>query len=164
MAYTTLADGLQQLGFFKGGVAIESIIESGAIRLFMPHGVGHGLGLDVHDCEAFGERTFDIANFSEESKHVESCIIRSQWRLREGTILTNEPGLYFIPALIQKYKSEGKHNNIINFDMVDRYLNFGGIRIEDNLEITATGAREIGSDSGRRIPRTVEELEEVLRR
>ncbi|MFI3328367.1 MAG: aminopeptidase P family protein [Rikenellaceae bacterium] len=162
-AYATLAEGLQQLGFFAATCSVEQIIESGAMRLFMPHGVGHGLGLDVHDCEAFGERSFadlfDTERFKEASKEVQSCIIRNQWVISEGTILTNEPGLYFIPALIERYENGGKHNNIINFARVKKHLDFGGIRIEDDLEITANGAREIGSDSGKRIPKSVDELE-----
>ncbi len=163
-AYLSLAEGMQQLGFFKGGCSAEDIVESGAMRIFMPHGVGHGLGLDVHDCEAFGERSFPMADFAEQDaiKCVDSCIIRSQWRLQVGAVLTNEPGLYFIPALVAKHKNSDKNlGDFINFAKVEKHLDFGGIRIEDNIEITESGAREIGSDSGKKIPKRVDELENL---
>ncbi len=103
--YTSLAEGLRALGFVNG--SDEDIVESGAMSLFMPHGVGHGLGLDVHDCEAFGERTMDLSRFGELYNCSTSCIVRSSWRFQEGTVLTNEPGIYFIPALIEQRRAEG---------------------------------------------------------
>ncbi len=153
--------GLRDLGFLRG--SDELIAESGAASLFMPHGVGHGLGLDVHDCQAFGERGFDLSRFDEEvTKGVTSCLIRSQWRFEEGTVLTNEPGIYFIPELIAKRRAEGAYRDIVNYDLVERFIDFGGIRIEDDLIITVDGCRKSGAKSDIRIPITINELEHIL--
>ncbi len=158
-AYLSLAEGLSTLGFMSGSP--EDIVASGAISMLMPHGVSHGLGLDVHDCEAFGERTFDLSRFAEQVERSTSCIIRSRWILDVGTVLTNEPGLYFIPALIEKRRSEGLYRGIANYDMIAKYLDFGGIRIEDDLVITDMGCREIGDP---KIPITTSEIEDYMAR
>lgn len=155
--YLSLAEGLRELGFMQGSP--EDIVDSGAISMVMPHGVGHGLGLDVHDCEAFGERTFDLTRFAKQVERSTSCIIRSRWILDEGTVLTNEPGLYFIPALIEKHRSEGLYRGVANFDKIAQYLDFGGIRIEDDLVITGSGCREIGEV---KIPITTSEIEDFM--
>ncbi|MFI3289269.1 MAG: aminopeptidase P family protein [Rikenellaceae bacterium] len=155
--YISLAEGLRELGFMHGSA--EDIVESGAISMVMPHGVSHGLGLDVHDCEAMGERTFDLSRFTKQVEKSTSCIIRSRWILDEGTVLTNEPGLYFIPALIEKRRSEGLYRGIADFDKIAQHLDFGGIRIEDDLVITESGCREIGEN---KIPITTSEIEDYM--
>ncbi len=155
--YLSLAEGLRDLGFFSGSAT--DIVDSGAVSMLMPHGVGHGLGLDVHDCEAFGERTFDLSRFEKQVERSTSCIIRSRWILDEGTVLTNEPGLYFIPALIEKRRLEGLYRGIANYDLIEKYLTFGGIRIEDDLVITKTGAKQIGDKT---IPITTSEIEDYM--
>ncbi len=157
--YFSLAEGLRELGFMHGDV--EDIVDSGAISMLMPHGVGHGLGLDVHDCEALGERTFDLSRFTEQVEKSTSCIIRSRWILDEGTVLTNEPGLYFIPALIEQRRAEGLYKGVANFDKIAKYLDFGGIRIEDDLVITSTGCYEVGDV---KIPITTSEIEDYMQR
>ncbi len=154
--YRIIGDGLRGLGFLRG--SDEAIAESGAVSLFMPHGVGHGLGLDVHDCQAFGERSFDLTPYKEFAQECRSCIIRSQWILHEGTVLTNEPGIYFIPELIESKRAEGVYNEVVNFEMVERHLDFGGIRIEDDLIVTSDGCRKSGSNSDLHIPISVEEF------
>lgn len=127
------------------------------------HGVGHGLGLDVHDCEAFGERTFNVARYCEFALESTSCIIRSTWVLESGTVLSNEPGVYFIPQLIKQKYDGGYYRNVVNYDMVRQHLDFGGVRIEDCTIITDEGAREVGESYAKRIPRTVEQIEEFMR-
>lgn len=159
-SYRTLAEGLISIGLLKG--TADDAVESGAMTMLMPHGLGHGLGMDVHDCEAMGERSFDFSTIAERAAASATCIHRATWRLREGTVLTDEPGLYFIPALIEKCKSEGKYRGIVDYARLETYYNFGGIRIEDDLLVTATGNRMLGGE--KRIPITVEELEAVVGR
>lgn len=158
-AYLTLAEGLVGLGLLKGSA--EDAVAAGAMTLFMPHGLGHGLGMDVHDCEAMGERSFDFSTIAERAAQSATCIYRAAWRLEPGTVITDEPGLYFIPALIDKCRAEGLYEGIVDYDALDAYRDFGGIRIEDDLLITQTGCRIIGD---RTIPVTVEELEATVGR
>lgn len=164
--YMTLADGLKSVGLVSGSA--EDIVASGAMSLFMPHGVSHGIGLDVHDCEAFGERSFDPETYaklidSSMGYSTTSCIVRSQWILEEGTVLSDEPGIYFIPALIEKRRSDGLYQGIVNYDRLTELYDFGGIRVEDDLVITDTAARQIGSTYERQIPITVEQIEEFIK-
>ncbi len=162
--YRSLAEGLRGVGLVHGSV--EDIVESGAISLFMPHGVSHGIGLDVHDCEALGERSFSAEGYAEmmiTASQATSCIMRRQWQLDEGCVLSNEPGIYFIPALIEKRRSEGLYKGVVNYDRLKELYDFGGIRIEDDLVITDSAAREIGSNYEQRIPTTVEQIEEFRR-
>lgn len=158
-AYITLAEGLIGAGLLKGSA--EDAVAAGAMTLFMPHGLGHGLGMDVHDCEAMGERSFDFGSIAERAAASATCIYRSTWRLEPGTILTDEPGIYFIPALIDKCRAEGKYNGIVNYDALDTYRDFGGIRIEDDILITDDGSRILGD---KKIPITADELEAVIGR
>ncbi len=158
VAQLRLAEGLKGVGLISGSA--EDAVAAGAISLFMPHGLGHGLGMDVHDCENIGERSFDFSTIAERAAQSATCVHRATWRLREGTVLTDEPGIYFIPALIDKYKAEGLHKGIINYDALDAYRDFGGIRLEDDLIVTKSGARMIGGE--KKIPITVEEVEAVV--
>ena len=154
------AEGLISLGLMRG--TAEDAVAAGAMTLFMPHGLGHGMGLDVHDCEAIGERSFDFSEITEQAAKSGTCIQRSTWRIEPGTVMTDEPGIYFIPALIDKCKAEGKYKGIVDYDALDAYRDFGGIRIEDDVIVTETGSRMIGGD--KRIPITVDELEAVVGR
>lgn len=156
-AYLTLAEGLVAIGLLKGSPA--DAVASGAMTMLMPHGLGHGLGMDVHDCEAMGERSFDFASIAERAARSATCVYRAAWRVEPGTVLTDEPGLYFIPALIDKCRAEGLYKGIVDYDRLDAYRDFGGIRIEDDLIVTETGCRMVGD---RKIPITVEELEAVV--
>lgn len=157
-SYRTLAEGLIGIGLLKGSV--EDLLDSGVMTMLMPHGLGHGLGMDVHDCEAMGERSFDFSMITERAAASATCIHRATWRLRPGTVLTDEPGLYFIPALIEKCKREGKYQGLVDYARLEAYYNFGGIRIEDDLLVTTTGNRMLGGE--KKIPVTVEELEAVV--
>ena len=159
VAFRTLVEGLKDLDLVRGSV--DDAIAAGAAYLFMPHGLGHGIGLDVHDCENIGERSFSFAEVEERAKEVACCITRQWWRLVPGTVLSNEPGIYFIPALIDKYKAEGKCKGIVNYDKLEQYRDFGGIRLEDDMIVTETGSKQIGS---KQIPITVEDVEAMVGR
>ena len=159
VAFRTLVEGLKDLDLVRGSV--DDAIAAGAAYLFMPHGLGHGIGLDVHDCENIGERSFSFAEVEERAKEAACCITRQWWRLVPGTVLSNEPGIYFIPALIDKYKAEGKCKGIVNYDKLEQYRDFGGIRLEDDMVVTETGSKQIGS---KQIPITVEDVEAMVGR
>lgn len=156
-AYMVLAEGLIGLGLLKGSA--QDAVAAGAMTLFMPHGLGHGIGLDVHDCEAMGERSFDFASIAERAAKSATCVYRAAWRIEPGTVMSDEPGIYFIPALIDKCRAEGLYKGIVDYNALDAYRDFGGIRIEDDLLVTENGCRIIGD---RKIPITVEELEAVV--
>ena len=156
-AFRTLIEGLKALDLVRGSV--DDAIAAGAAYLFMPHGLGHGIGLDVHDCENIGERSFSFAEVEERAKQTACCITRQWWRLQPGTVLSNEPGIYFVPDLIDKYKAEGKCQGIVNYDKLEEYRDFGGIRLEDDMIVTATGSKQIGS---KKIPITVEDVEAMV--
>ena len=158
-AYLQLAEGLIGAGLVKGSA--EDAVFAGAMTLFMPHGLGHGLGMDVHDCEAMGERSFDFASIAERAAASGTCIYRAAWRLNPGTVMTDEPGIYFIPALIDKCRAEGLYKGIVDYPALEAYRDFGGIRIEDDLLVTETGNRMLGD---RKIPVTADELEAVVGR
>ncbi len=157
-AYKVLAEGLIGLGLIHG--TASDAVASGAMTLFMPHGLGHGLGMDVHDCEGMGERSFDYSQLAERAARSATCVYRAAWRIEPGTVMTDEPGLYFIPALIDKCRAEGLYKGIVDYDKLDSYRDFGGIRIEDDLVVTEDGCRMMGGE--KKIPVTVEELEAVV--
>ena len=156
-AYLSLADGLKGMGLIKS--TPEVAVEAGAMYLFMPHGLGHGMGMDVHDLENIGERSFDFSTVAERAAKSATCIHRGTWRVEPGTVMSDEPGIYFIPALIDKMRSEGKFTDIVDYNALDAYRTFGGIRIEDDVLVTETGSRFIGD---KLLPLTVEELEAVV--
>jgi len=150
-----IASELKELGLMKGDV--REAVASGAHALFFPHGLGHMMGLDVHDMENYGQVN---VGFDEEIHPVDqfgTAYLRLGRRLQTGFVITNEPGIYFIPALIEKWKNEKINNEFINFDKVKNYLDFGGIRLEDDILVTATGARILG----KRIPINPEEVESM---
>ena len=154
-----LAEGLAGIGLIKGSAA--DAVAAGAMTMFMPHGLGHGLGMDVHDCEAMGERSFDFSSIAQRAAKSATCIYRAAWRLEPGTVMTDEPGLYFIPALIDKCRAEGLYKGIVDYDALEGYRDFGGIRIEDDILVAESGSRMLGD---KKIPVTVEELEAVVGR
>ncbi len=158
-SYLSLAEGLHDMGLIR--TSAETAVEAGAMYLFMPHGLGHGMGLDVHDLENLGERSFDFAAIRERAEQSATCIYRAAWRVEPGTVMSDEPGIYFIPALIDKSRAEGLYKGIVNYEALDAYRDFGGIRIEDDVLVTDDGCRFIGDKS---IPVTVEELEAVVGR
>ncbi len=157
LAARTIAEGMKSLGLMKGN--IDEAVAAGAHALFMPHGLGHMMGLDVHDMEDFGEDYVGYGDELKRSSQFGTAYLRLARELKPGFVITNEPGIYFIPALMDKWKAEGINTDFINFDKVNEYRDFGGIRLEDDLLITETGGRIMGD---KRIPITAEELAAVI--
>ena len=155
-ACKVLAGGLTELGIMKGNV--EDAVANGAHALFMPHGLGHMMGLDVHDMEGLGENYVGYDEEISRSTQFGLAALRLGRRLQEGFVFTIEPGCYFIPALIDKWKGESKFTDFINYDKVEEYKDFGGIRIEDDILVTDSGYRVLGKP----IPKTVEEVEKTM--
>jgi Xaa-Pro aminopeptidase len=156
-ACEVIASGLKELGVMKGDV--KEAVQKGAHALFMPHGFGHMLGLDAHDMENLGEQYVGYDDEIQRIRQFGSSSVRLGRRLQPGFVITNEPGIYFIPALIEKWKSAKMHTDFINYDRLDEYIGFGGIRLEDNILVTETGCEIIGE----RIPITPEEVESLAR-
>ena len=150
--------GLKALGLMKGDV--RKAVEAGAHALFFPHGLGHMLGLDVHDMEGLGEDLVGYNDDADRSDQFGLAYLRLAKTLEPGFVLTVEPGIYFIPHLIGKWQSEKKHEEFIHYDALDSYCDFGGIRIEDNIVITENGYRILGPH----IPRSIDEIEAIMDR
>jgi len=157
LACKIIADGLINLGIMKGNV--EDAVANGAHTLFMPHGLGHAMGMDVHDMEGLGETLVGYGDELQRSKEFGTAYLRFARTLKEGHVITNEPGIYFIPALIEKWKSEKINSEFINFRELENYLNFGGVRLEDDMLITKDSSRNLGKE---RIPIYVEEIEKIV--
>ncbi len=155
-AVTRLGSALKELGLIKGN--IQDAVNCGTMGLFMPHGLGHMMGLDVHDMENYGENYVGYDKKNIRSTQFGLSSLRLGRELQEGFVITNEPGCYFIPALIDKWRSENKCSDFINYDMLEKYKDFGGIRIEDDLLVTRDGCRLLG----KYIPKTVAEIEEQM--
>ena len=150
-----IATGLKDLGIMKGDV--DEAVKSGAHALFFPHGLGHMLGLDVHDMEGLGENYVGYDENTERSGQFGLAFLRLGKELETGNVITVEPGCYFIPDLIDLWKKENKHIEFINYDKVEEYRDFGGVRIEDDILVTETGHRILGTP----IPKTIEEIESL---
>ena len=155
LACRNLIEGLKGVGLMKGDT--EEALMAGAHYLFMPHGLGHMLGMDVHDMEGLGETYVGYDEITPRSKQEGFSCLRCGKTLKPGFVVTDEPGIYFIPTLIDLWKAQGKHKDFINYDKLETYKDFGGIRIEDDLLITEDGCRILG----RPIPKTVEEVEDM---
>jgi Xaa-Pro aminopeptidase len=153
LAARTIINGLKEVGLMKGDT--ESAVMAGAHTLFFPHGLGHMMGLDVHDMEDLGENYVGYGDECVRSTQFGTAYLRLARKLQPGFVLTNEPGIYFIPALIDKWKAEKINMEYINFEKLEQYRGFGGIRLEDDILITENGGRNLGK---RRIPITPEEL------
>jgi Xaa-Pro aminopeptidase len=156
IACEVIASGLKDLGLMKGDV--KEAVEAGAHALFLPHGLGHMLGMDVHDMEGLGQINVGYDEEIQPSNQFGTAYLRMGRRLKPGFVVTNEPGIYFIPELIDIWKSEKKFEEFINYQKVDEYRNFGGIRIEDDILVTPNGCRVLGKP----IPKTVEEVESTM--
>lgn len=156
-ACKVLATHLKALGLMKGDV--DKAVKAGAHALFMPHGLGHQMGLDVHDMEDLGQIYVGYDDVTRPIDQFGTAYLRLGKELKEGFVLTVEPGCYFIPALIDKWRNEGINTEFINFDEVEKYKDFGGIRLEDDILVTKDGNRIMGD---RRIPITVEEIEATM--
>lgn len=151
-----IAAGLKDLGFIKGDV--DEAVASGAHALFFPHGLGHMMGLDVHDMEDYGQIHVGYDSQVRPIDQFGTAYLRLGRKLEPGFVITNEPGIYFIPALIEKWEKEGINKEFINFEKAKSYIGFGGIRLEDDVLVTETGARLLGN----RIPINPEEVEAIV--
>lgn len=154
-ACTIIASSLKELGLMKGDPA--EAVEQGAHALFMPHGLGHMMGLDVHDMEGLGE---DYVGYNDEVKRSRQfglAFLRFALPYKPGHVFTVEPGIYFIPELISKWEAEGKFRDFINFEKLADWMDIGGIRIEDDVLITENGNKLLGKP----IPKTVAGIEEL---
>jgi Xaa-Pro dipeptidase len=151
-----LAEGLRAMGLMKGDPS--DAVEAGAHAIFFPHGIGHMLGLDVHDMEDLG----DIVGYKKKEKRSGQFglnSLRLSRPLEPGYVLTVEPGIYFIPALIDRWEQERQHSEFLNYDKIDSFRSFGGIRIEDNVLVSSTGSHVLGP----RIPKTIPEVEKAYK-
>ncbi len=154
LACRRLTAGLKDLGLMRGEV--EEAVSAGAHALFLPHGLGHMMGLDVHDMEGLGE---DIVGYDESEKRSSQFglgYLRLARKLEAGFVVTVEPGLYFIPALIDRWRAENTSSDFIDYDKVEDYRDFGGVRIEDDVLVLEKGHRVLGKP----IPKEVEEVED----
>lgn len=149
---------LKELGLMKGDV--DEAVAQGAHAMFLPHGLGHMMGMDVHDMEGLGQI---YVGFDEETRprldQFGTNCLRMGRRLQEGFVVTDEPGIYFIPALIDDWKASGHCKDFLNFDLLETYKDFGGIRIEDDILITKEGCRFLGAE---RIPYHVDDVEAFM--
>ena len=157
-ACRTLAEGLNALGLMKGDS--EEAVREGAHALFMPHGIGHMLGLDVHDMEGLGEDRVGYDDKVSRSTIFGHASLRMARELEPGFVVTNEPGIYFIPGLIDLWKAEKRHLSFLNYDRIETFRDFGGIRLENDLLITPVGHHIFGKP----VPRTIKEIEKTIKK
>jgi Xaa-Pro aminopeptidase len=155
-ACEVIAAGLKELGLMKGDVS-EAVIQ-GAHALFMPHGLGHMMGLDVHDMEDLGQTYVGYDDEIRPSSQFGLAALRMGRRLQPGFVITNEPGIYFIPALIDLWQRDKMHADFIDFDKVNEYRDFGGIRLEDDILVTDSGSELLGE----RIPIDPDDVEQLI--
>ncbi len=157
IAAKTIVNCLKDMDLMKGDT--DEAVNAGAHALFFPHGLGHMLGLDVHDMEGLGE---SLVGYNEEITRSEQFglkYLRLGRPLEAGFVLTVEPGIYFIPQLIKTWKEQNKFLDFINYNEAEKHFDFGGIRIEDNILVTETGSKVLGKP----IPKTVDEIEEIMK-
>jgi len=152
-----MLEGLSALGLVKGD--LDEMVAKGIAGLFQPHGLGHNMGLDVHDMEDLGENLVGYDPDQQRAKQLGLGSLRMARRLVPGHVITDEPGIYFIPALIEKFKKEGLGYDFVNYAKLESYYDFGGIRIEDDVLITENGARRLGP---KRLPASPEEVEAAM--
>ena len=152
-----MTERLKELGLMKGDV--DEAVQAGAHARFLPHGLGHMMGMDVHDMEGFDQR---YVGFDEETQprldQFGTNALRMGRRLEEGFVVTDEPGIYFIPALIDDWRKSGHCAEFLCFDKIETYKDFGGIRIEDDVLITKDGCRFIGKEIIPYHPKDVEKF------
>jgi len=151
----TIVNGLSSIGLMKGNV--DDAVAAGAHALFFPHGLGHMMGMDVHDMENVGENNVGYTDSIKRSDQFGLAFLRLGRTLETGFVITVEPGIYFIPELINMWKDEGKFNEFINYSALENYLDFGGIRIEEDFLITSDGYRLLGDP----VAKSVVEVESV---
>ena len=154
---TLMTERLKELGLMKGNT--EDAVRAGAHALFLPHGLGHMMGMDVHDMEGLGQIYVGFDEETRPSTQLGTNALRFGRRLEVGHVVTDEPGIYFIPALIDDWQKNGINAEYLNFDKINEYRDFGGVRIEDDVLITPNGCRFLGKE---RIPYHTEEVERFI--
>ena len=152
-----MLEQLKALDFVRGNV--DEMVACGISGLFMPHGLGHNMGMDVHDMEDLGENYVGYGDERERSPLLGLGNLRMARNLKPGHVVTDEPGIYFIPALIEQWKREGTDKGFVNYAKLDDYYDFGGIRLEDDVLVTEDGARRLGS---RRLPIKSSDIENIM--
>lgn len=155
-----LAQGLKELGLMKGD--IKEAVREGAHALFFQCGIGHMLGLDVHDMENLGEKYVGYTDTLKKSTQFGLSALRLGRPLQNGFVVTVEPGLYFVPDLIDAWKAEGRLKDFINYDQVEAYKDFGGIRMEEDFVVTEDGSRRLGKPVALEIADVEAEKEKML--
>ena len=153
-----MLEGLKAIGLVEGDV--DEMVAAGVAGLFMPHGLGHNMGLDVHDMEDLGEDLVGYGDDQKRSSQLGLGSLRMARRLVPGNVITDEPGIYFIPALIEKWKVDGTNATFVRFDRLKDYYDFGGIRLEDDVLVTADGARRLGPN---RLPIAPDDVEAAMK-
>ena len=154
-----MLEGLSALGLVHGD--LDEMVALGIAGLFQPHGLGHNMGLDVHDMEDLNENWVGYDPDQTRAKQLGLGSLRMARRLRPGHVITDEPGIYFIPALIEQWKQEGTGKDFVNFDKLEAYYDFGGIRLEDDVLVTPDGARRLGA---KRLPIQPDDVEKAMGR
>lgn len=152
-----MTDRLKDLGLMKGNT--EDAVQAGAHAMFLQHGLGHMMGMDVHDMEGLGQVYVGFDDEVRPSTQFGTDCLRCGRRIQPGWVLTDEPGIYFIPALIDKWKGEGMHRDFLCYDKIEEYRDFGGIRLEDDILVTETSCRVLGE---KMIPYHPDELENYI--
>ena len=152
-----MLEELRALDIVRGDV--QDMVEAGIAGLFMPHGLGHNMGLDVHDMEDYGENYVGYDDDQSRSTQLGLGSLRMARKLVPGNVITDEPGIYFIPALIEKWKSEKTDQGFVNYSKLESYYDFGGIRLEDDVLVTADGARRLGKE---RLPISPDDVEAAM--
>lgn len=152
-----MTNRLKELGLMKGDT--EEALRAGAHALFLPHGLGHMMGMDVHDMEGLGQTNVGYDDEVRPSSQFGTASLRFARKLEPGFVVTDEPGIYFIPDLIDLWKREGHNAEFLDFEEIEKFKDFGGIRIEDDVLITENGCRFLGEQ---RIPYHMDEVEQFL--
>lgn len=156
-ANRVILDGLKAVGLVRGNV--DDMVAEGIGGLFMPHGLGHNMGMDVHDMEDLGEDLVGYDDGQKRSSQLGLGSLRMARKLVPGNIITDEPGIYFIPDLIKLWKKEGTDKGFVNYDLLETYFDFGGIRLEDDVLVLPDGRRRLGSS---RLPILSSDIEKVM--
>ena len=152
-----MLEQLKALDFVRGDV--DEMVACGISGLFMPHGLGHNMGMDVHDMEDLGENYVGYGDERQRSPLLGMGNLRMARDLKPGHVISDEPGIYFIPALIGQWKREGTDKGFVNYEKLAGYYDFGGIRLEDDVLVTADGARRLGSH---RLPIRSSDIEDIM--
>ena len=154
---TLMTERLKELGLMKGDT--QEAVQAGAHALFLPHGLGHMMGMDVHDMEGLGQNYVGYDDTIQPSDQFGLASLRFARKLEPGHVITDEPGIYFIPDLIDDWAKSGKYDHFIDFNKVNEYRDFGGVRIEDDVLITPDGCRFLGDD---RVPYKAADVEDYI--